>query len=84
MFPVAYWFRNELYEFLNKLFQDSCLVKEGIFNKTKIFSLLADHKNNKVDNSVRLWMLLNLEIWYWMYIEQSDLATVEDRVREYL
>lgn len=84
MFPVAYWFRNELYGFLNKLFQDSRLVKEGIFNKTQIFSLLEDHRSSKVDNSVRLWMLLNLEIWYLIYIEQYDLATVEDRVRGYL
>jgi asparagine synthase (glutamine-hydrolysing) len=80
MFPVAYWFRNELYYFLKKMLLNSTLVKENIFRKNMVIKLIEDHRNNKVDNHVRLWMLLNLDIWYQMYIEQKDIGSMEEKI----
>lgn len=84
MFPVAYWFRNELHDFLKRLFADSRMVNDGLFKAERIAQLIEDHKHNRVDNHVRLWMLLNLEIWHRLYIEQQSPAAVEELVRGYL
>jgi asparagine synthase (glutamine-hydrolysing) len=83
MFPVAYWFRNELYEPTKRFLMDSHFVKDGHFKKERLLSLIEDHKNNKVDNHVRIWMLINLEIWYQLYIEQNDVVRVEELMKDY-
>ncbi|MBE9573024.1 MAG: asparagine synthase (glutamine-hydrolyzing), partial [Proteobacteria bacterium] len=67
MFPVAYWFRNELYAFIKSFLMESKLLKEGFFRKERVLELIEDHRNNRIDNHVRIWMLLNLEIWYRIY-----------------
>ncbi len=83
MFPVAYWFRNELYPFIEQQLTQSFFVREGIFQKSEVVRLLEEHRANKVDNHVRLWMLLNMEIWHQLYIERSSLETVEENMRRF-
>jgi len=82
MFPVAYWFRNELYQFVKDYLSESYFVKEGLFNKDEIIRLIEDHRNNKVDNHVRLWMLLNLEVWHQLYIERNDIEDMQQRIQD--
>ncbi|XOF35154.1 MAG: asparagine synthase (glutamine-hydrolyzing) [Candidatus Electrothrix sp. YB6] len=82
MFPVAYWFRNELYEFVRTTLENSFFVREGVFDRDYIIQLVEEHRNNRNDNHVRLWMLLNMEIWHQLYIEQLDLAAVTERLRQ--
>jgi asparagine synthase (glutamine-hydrolysing) len=76
MFPIAYWFRNELYPFVKDFLLNSHFVRTGLFQEKAILRLLEDHRENRVDNHVRLWMLLNLEIWRQLYIEQASLDQV--------
>jgi len=80
MFPVAYWFRNELYGLIKQLLLDSHFVKAGLFRKESVLRLIDDHRHNRVDNHVRLWMLLNLEIWHQLYIEQNNVASVTENM----
>jgi asparagine synthase (glutamine-hydrolysing) len=84
MFPVAYWFRNELYPFIHHFLLDSHFVKEGLFRQESVLRLIEDHRNNRFDNHVRLWMLLNLELWHQIYIQQHDLVSVSKRIQSYL
>jgi len=83
MFPVAYWFRSKLYPFIKQVLLDSHFVKEGIFRKESVLRLIEDHRSNRIDNHVRLWMLLNLELWYQLFIEQHDLGIVSERLTNY-
>jgi len=83
MFPVAYWFCNELYPFIKNFLFDSHFVKEGLFRPQTLSRLIEDHRNNRFDNHVRLWMLLNLELWHQIYIQRNDLATVSERIQSY-
>lgn len=82
MFPVAYWFRNELYEFVKEFLLDSRFVREGVFRPEYITQLLEEHRDSKVDHHVRLWMLLNLEVWYRLYIEKQDKESIEQEILE--
>jgi asparagine synthase (glutamine-hydrolysing) len=84
MFPVAYWFRNELYTFIKRFLLDSYFVKEGLFRQEYVMRLVELHRDSRVDNHVRLWMLLNLELWHQIYIQQDDLETVNHRLQSYL
>jgi asparagine synthase (glutamine-hydrolysing) len=84
MFPVAYWFRHELYPFIERFLLDSYFVREGIFQRASVARLLEEHRQSRVDHHVRLWMLLNLELWRQIIIEQCDLETVRERLVSYM
>lgn len=78
MFPIAYWFRNDLYSFISLVLTNSYFVREGLFKEEAVRRLLDEHRSNRIDHHVRLWMLLNLEIWHQLYIEQAGLETVKE------
>jgi asparagine synthase (glutamine-hydrolysing) len=80
MFPMAYWFRNELYEFLKSFLDNSYFLNSGIINKNEVFNLIESHHKSRVDNHVRLWMLLNLEVWHQLYIENNDSETIQKQI----
>ena len=84
MFPVAYWFRRHLYPFIKHYLLDSPLVTGDLFREETVQKLIEDHRHNRVDNHVRLWMLLNLVIWHKIYIEGMSPADVREELVGYL
>jgi asparagine synthase (glutamine-hydrolysing) len=68
-FPIALWMRTSLSGFLRQLFAESRFVELGLFDKTVIDNMLAEHLSGKADHNFRLWILLNLELWYRIYFE---------------
>ena len=81
MFPIAYWFRTDLYPLIRQTLENSHFVKEGWFKKETIQHLLAEHRANRRDHHVRLWMLLNLEIWHQLFIEKVDQDILVERLQ---
>jgi asparagine synthase (glutamine-hydrolysing) len=77
MFPIAYWFRNELSHLLENYLLKSYFVGEGIFRESSVSRLIEEHRSGRIDHHVRLWMLLNLEIWHRMYIQEEGIGSIE-------
>ncbi|MFO7964779.1 MAG: asparagine synthase (glutamine-hydrolyzing) [Desulfobacterales bacterium] len=82
MFPVAFWFRNELYPFIRSVLLNSFFVKQGFFKSDYLLKLIDDHYHNRIDNHARIWMLLSLEIWQQLYIEQKGVSDVTQYILE--
>jgi asparagine synthase (glutamine-hydrolysing) len=80
MFPIAYWFRTQLHPFLQETLSQAFFVKQGLFSSKTIERYLREHRERRSDHHVRLWMLLNLEIWHQLYIEQAGLEQVNQRL----
>jgi len=80
MFPVAYWFRNELYPFVKDYLSNSPFVSSGIFQNKAITDMVEEHRQGRIDHHVRLWMLLNLGIWHDLYIEGSPPDIMESNL----
>lgn len=76
MFPIAYWFRQDRHGLLYDLLKDSFFVREGLFRWEAVQHLLREHRESRVDHHVRLWMLLNLALWYQIYIQGESVAAV--------
>ena len=55
-------------------------VREGLFSKEAVRRLLHEHRSQRFDHHVRLWMLLSLEIWHQLFIEQANRDTVGERL----
>jgi asparagine synthase (glutamine-hydrolysing) len=83
-FPLAHWFRNELRSLTSELLCHGRLVTEGLFRADGIALMLEEHFNGKFDHNYRLWMLLNLELWYRIFVEQQTLEAVEETLHELL
>ena len=81
MLPIAHWFRTDLFAAISQILENSHFVNDGWFHKETIQRLLAEHRGNRYDHHVRLWMLLNLEIWHQLYIEGVERQEVEVRLQ---
>jgi asparagine synthase (glutamine-hydrolysing) len=82
MFPIAYWFRTDLFPLVSEVIENSHFIKEGWFNKAAIQRLLTEHRNHHNDHHVRLWMLLNLELWHQRYIQGIEQGAMEARLED--
>jgi asparagine synthase (glutamine-hydrolysing) len=82
MLPIAYWFRTDLFSFVSQTLENSHFVKEGWFRKDTIQRMLAEHHSNRQDHHVRLWMLLNLELWHRLYIEGIGQEALSEQLQE--
>jgi len=66
-----------LLPFLQSVFADSLLVADEILRYDSIDCLVREHASHIADHHVRIWMLLNLEIWYRMMkggLHHEDMA----------
>lgn len=80
-FPIGIWMRTDLRNFLTNLFRNSKFVDLGIFNKNYIDLLLNEHLSGKRDHNFRLWILLNLEIWYKIFFEGCSVEETKDYIK---
>ncbi len=79
-FPMARWFRDELGGFIHRALADSLLVQEGLFDPDYVQTLLREHQSGRRDHNFRLWSLLNLEVWFRLFIR----ADTRDAVRHWI
>ena len=83
-FPIGIWMRKELRRFLEQLFKQSRFVELGIFSPAYVKTLYDEHMNGSVDHNFRLWILLNLEIWYRLYFENESIDSMREFTRRLL
>jgi asparagine synthase (glutamine-hydrolysing) len=77
-FPLGIWMRTDLKDFLLRLFADSRFVQIGVFSRKYMTRLLHEHLSGQADHSYRLWILLNLEIWYRLYFEHETVDSLRN------
>jgi asparagine synthase (glutamine-hydrolysing) len=67
--PLAAWFRGRLRDFPTEILLDDRSVDRGIFRRQAVGSLIDDHLAGRVDNSLKIWALLQLELWFRSYVD---------------
>jgi asparagine synthase (glutamine-hydrolysing) len=83
-FPLAYWMKGRLGNLLQQLFLDSRLAEEGYFDRKYMLQLLQQHRQARIDHNYRLWILLNLELWWCLYIDGMPADTLAHLLGERL
>jgi asparagine synthase (glutamine-hydrolysing) len=81
-FPIAAWMRSDLRHFMLRLFADSRFVQLGIFDGDYVMRLVREHLDGRVDHNYRLWILINLEIWYRLFFERLSVADARTWIDE--
>jgi asparagine synthase (glutamine-hydrolysing) len=72
MFPVAYWLNDKVLESISASLLQGPLVKQAWIEPAGVERLLAEHRQRRADHHVRIWMLLNLDAWFRIYVEGED------------
>lgn len=79
-FPLGMWMRGGLRGFVEELFASSRFVEMGVFDPDYMRALLDEHVAGRVDHSYRLWLLISLEFWYRLKIEQEDIESLSHEI----
>lgn len=83
-FPLAYWMRNDLQPLLQDTLRTSRFVESGIFNHEFLRNMITEHVEGKQDHNFRLWIFLNLEIWYRLFVEGLSQEQIGEWVDEFV
>lgn len=83
-FPLAYWMRNELKIFLSQIVRESRFIENQIFKREYIHNMIEEHIAGKRDHNFRIWIFMNLEIWYRIFIEQQEIDRVHGWINQYV
>jgi asparagine synthase (glutamine-hydrolysing) len=72
---------KEEYRFLFELFlRKAHLARDGLFRQSTIQALLNEHQSGEADHGTRLWLILNSEVWYRIFIEGKRVDELSDRL----
>ncbi len=77
---LPYMLRDEYRLLFGCFLRKSCLTRDGIFSQPVIDRLLDEHDTKKTDHGNRLWLLLNSEVWYRMFIEGKSVEELSDLI----
>lgn len=80
-FPLGLWMRGELAGFIRRLFQESRFAEQGLFDRSYMLRILEEHLSGAVDHNYRLWILINLEVWYRIFFDGQPPETVVQDIR---
>lgn len=68
--PIRVWLKQDKYYGIVKNAFESQSAKK-FFDTRQLIGLLDDHRNNKADNSRKIWTVLTFLIWYRVYFENN-------------
>lgn len=66
--PYSGWFRNEMKDFAHDSLFSSSILESGVLARAALEELWNHHQEGRRDNGRALWGLLNLSMWYDLYI----------------
>jgi len=72
--PLNTWFRGPLRDALRDYLTDDTAKARGIFDPAAVETLIEEHLSEKRDNRHRLWILLNIELWFRTFIDGAPPA----------
>jgi len=69
---LPYLLRDEL-DLLHRTFlPKSHLAEEGLLEPSGVAALLSEHQSGKADHGSRLWLLVNAEVWFRIFMEGAS------------
>lgn len=72
--PIKEYFASKKAEIFWEFLKSKKAKERGFYNFAYIENLIKNHKENLQDNSRSLWTILNLELWFRIFIDkQADI-----------
>ncbi len=68
-FPMGRWFKGPLSGFIAMAFDEARVIQEGIFEREYVERIIREHQNGSIDHNFKIWYILNIEVWYRLFID---------------
>lgn len=72
--PISVWFRKEARSFVRDILSPTAVQKRGLFKPEYVNKLLDEHEGGFADHGLLVWGLLNVELWYRLFIDSQTRA----------
>jgi len=69
--PLSDWLRGPLREMVRAHLSPASLKRVGLFNVRAVEKLVHEHEGHIRNHETKLWLILNLVLWYGLYMHQS-------------
>jgi len=69
--PISTWFKADWKNYFREVVLSKKSLSRGYFNKVYIEMLWKQHISGYKDNGYKLWMLLMLELWHRVYMDNE-------------
>ena len=79
--PLSGWLRGRYTGLLGEFVLGPRVTARGLFAENTLQRLVSQHRAAGADHSMRLWMLINIEIWQRLFIDGEAVEDVETSVR---
>ena len=74
--PVSRWFRDRFWPVVHEFVLGPRALGRGLFQGAFLRRLAEEHRAGTWDHGLRLWLLVNLEIWQRIFADGEDVAAV--------
>ncbi len=69
--PWSGWLAGEQLQELETLLLEPRSMERNLFQRDAVRGLFAEHRTRTRDNSNRIWRLLNLELWFRVFVDRD-------------
>lgn len=80
--PVGAWFKRELLTLRRELLGPHALGSRGLFNSHAIQGVCDLHDRNKADFTDLILVLMNLEVWFRLFVDRRSHTDVAEELRQ--
>lgn len=70
--PWSQWLAGEQLQELENLLLDPRSIRRNLFQPDAVRRIFAEHRSHTRDNSNRIWRLLNLELWFRVFVDRDS------------
>ena len=70
--PLSVWFRKEARSFVRDVLSPAAVRRRGVFSPRYVQALIERNERGDVDGGAWLWALVNVELWYRLFIDESS------------
>ncbi len=78
--PLRHWFRNELRQLPQEMLLDPEASARGYFRTNEVERLIREHHDGHADHALRLWVLIQLEMWHREVADPARVVGVNSSV----
>lgn len=82
--PLTRWFAGPLADLLRDVLLSEQAFSRGYFRPMAIRRLIDEHTTGQVDHEQELWLLLTLEFWHRLYVDDDGSQEAHARLHEQL
>ena len=79
---LTYMLKDELSFLQDHFLKGSSLADDGLLQQPVIDKMRAEHQAGAADHGHRLWLLLNSEVWYRMFIKNESAADLTSEITD--